>query len=706
MHLEWDASLRRGALVRMTSIGQKLRAVLSAHRFRLWPWIAALGVMLIVRGQWLWFKNLDTVRPGGISVLEGMLLLLISLRLEAFLPAGMLLIELSAGSRYRWSWRLLITPGGIALCVYAGWHAYPERTLVWDVLLLWGLGICLTIVGLVPQGVAAAWWRTLLRSLRQEWRTWLMVAALCAAGFVVRTVRLRSMPYFMAGDEAQFGFEAVSLSDQLHWVYNPFQLGVWHHPRTVHTLMLVFIKLLGQTIAAARMPWAILGSLTIPAVYLMGRRMFDERIGLIAAAFMATFPLHVQFSRTAMDMTGDPLFIALALAFLTRALRDGNELEAALAGLCLGLSQYFYFAGRIAVPLVIAYVGLYALHGWRAVWERAKALVIVGAVAGAVVFPNFYAMYADKERSYSPRLDQVSIWSTGNLELAVRQDRLKEYWTDQIQQSFLAYVHFHDESDVYGRYNPALGWYAGVPFIVGLVVVLRRWHDPRFLVMALWAAGTAFLGGTLLVDPPHYPRYINVTPGLAVLVAFGLVALGIVLLDLAESVFGLLSHIRPIRGLTATQRWLLPVVLGLLLALANERSYVIDYLPQTPRLLYGETTVELNELADILDSFNGQYRVVRFSSLDFDMNGTDLLRYRTPKNVGIEYEGSIFRWHEVLSAGQYAFVIAPGRFDEVAEQLLDQFPDGMLREYLNERTQQPLVYIYFAAVPQIGEAKS
>ncbi|HVO71872.1 MAG TPA: glycosyltransferase family 39 protein, partial [Aggregatilineaceae bacterium] len=461
-------------------------------------------------------------------------------------------------------------------------------------------------------------------------------------------------------------------------------------------------KLMGQTVAAARMPWAILGALTVPAVYLMGQRLFDRRVGLIAAAVMATFPLHIQFSRTAMDMTGDALFITLTLAFLTRALRDGDELEAALAGLCLGLSQYFYFAGRIAAPLMIAYIGLYALHNRRAVWKRAGALLITGVVAGVVVFPNLYATAMDKARSFSPRLNQVSIWSTGNLEMAARQDRLRQYWTDQIQRSFLAYVHFQDESDVYGRYNPVLGWYAGVPFMVGLAVVLRRWRDPRFLVLALWAAGTASLGGTLLVDPPHYPRYVNVTPGLAVIVALGVIAMGLILSDLADSLISLLSRLVVVEGLAPTPKWLLPVNLGLLLALANERSYALDYLPKTPRLLYGEATVELNEVADILVSLHGQYRVAPFSSLRLDMDGTDLLRYRTPKNVGIEYHKSLSRWSEVLSPGPYAFVIAPDRVDEVAAQLVYQFPDGQLREYTNERTHQPLVYVYFAAVPDIG----
>src|SRR5690606_914795 len=151
----------------------------------------------------------------------------------------------------------------------------------------------------------------------------------------------------------------------LDWVTNPFKYGVWHHPLLYHTMVAVAIEALGQTVAASRIVSALLGALTVPAVYLMGRRMIDPRVGLTAAIFLVGFPFHVQFSRTGMNMVGDPLFAALMFAFLTRALRDNDAMEAALAGLALGLSQYFYFAAKLVPLLVVAYVGLVALGGWR-----------------------------------------------------------------------------------------------------------------------------------------------------------------------------------------------------------------------------------------------------------------------------------------------------------------------------------------------------
>ncbi len=144
----------------------------------------------------------------------------------------------------------------------------------------------------------------------------------------MRLALLDTIPSIQAGDEAQIG-RKISVARDTGWRYSPFAMGIWHHPRTVHTLMAVSIELFGQTKAAARLPWALLGALTVPAVYFLARTLGGRRVAWAAALFMLTFPAQVQFSRTGMDMTGDPLFAALALALLARALRSGDRLDRA-----------------------------------------------------------------------------------------------------------------------------------------------------------------------------------------------------------------------------------------------------------------------------------------------------------------------------------------------------------------------------------------
>lgn len=672
------------------------RAHVRQHLPYLKPWAGVSGVLLIALGQWLWFEHPWTSRPGLWAVVPGVLLVIWSFRAGDLETENLSQIDGDCAAARGPAWKLPFAVAGIALVGYTGWRAQAEVNTVWDLLLLWGCGIWLTVYGLVPTDAARRWRERVGRSLHEERVTWLAVGSLFAAGLIVRVAWLETQPYIMAGDDAAFAIQSVHLKDKLDWVTNPFKYGVWHHPLLYHTMVAVAIEALGQTVAASRIVSALLGALTVPAVYLMGRRMIDPRVGLTAAIFLVGFPFHVQFSRTGMNMVGDPLFAALTFAFLTRALRDNDAMEAALAGLALGLSQYFYFAAKLVPLLVVAYVGLVALGGWRRLRRRAGVLAVAAIVASVTVFPNLYSVYMDKERPISPRLAQVSVWETGAAESAARDGRLATFWSGQIRRGVMAFVQVLDESDVYGRYNPVMGWFGGVPLLVGLALALRKLRDPRFAILILWVLGTGLMGGALLIDPPHYPRYVSATPAMSVLVGLGVVGIGGVIRDVLGRIPGV-----PWR---AGRRWtaLLPVGLALALATVDLCTYVFDNLPR--RLVYGETTVQLNEVADILDTFDGRYRVWTFSSLELDLQGTDLLDYLSPENIGQEYPGEITRWPEVLREdnGPHAFLIAPGRFGEVAEDLVSALPGGEMRTYINRRTGAPLVYCYFVSLERAG----
>jgi 4-amino-4-deoxy-L-arabinose transferase-like glycosyltransferase len=648
------------------------------------------GVAFIALGQWLWFEHQGSAAPGVWAVVPGIILVIAAARSDDFQAESRSPFSENTETRPRLTWKLPFAGVGLALVVYTGWRALAEDNTVWDLLLLWGCALWLTVYGLVPTGAARRWRRAVGRSLRDETSTWLAVGGLFALGLVVRFAWLETQPYIMAGDDAAFAIQSVNLKDTLHWVTNPFKYGVWHHPLLYHTMVAAAIDVLGQTVAASRIVSALLGALTIPAIYLMGRRIIDHRVGLVAAIFLVGFPFHVQFSRTGMNMVGDPLFAALAFAFLTRALRDNDAMEAALAGLALGLSQYFYFAAKLVPLLVVAYVGMVCLRDWRRVRTRAGVLAITAIVAGAVVFPNLYSVFMDKERPISPRLAQVSVWETGAAKMARQNGQVGEFWGNQIRRGVMAFVQVLDESDVYGKYNPVLGWFGGVPFIAGLALAIRRWRDPRFSILALWVLGTGLMGGALLIDPPHYPRYVSATPALGLLVGMGIVAIGDAICAAA--------HIPGAAG-RLNGRW---VTVGLALALVTAElgAYVFDNLPR--KLVYGETTVQLNEVADILDTLEGRYQVWTFSSIYLDLRGTDLIDYLSPDNAGQEFPGEIALWREVIppEGGEHAFVIAPARFEEVGEALVTALPGGEMRRYDNRRTGAPLVYVYFVTGTQ------
>lgn len=652
------------------------------------PAVVLVAAGLLAIGQWLWYREVSAFWPGALVAGPGLLLAMWAAR-----PARMARSQVTGASLQHsgrlLSLRLILAAAGIALCVYIGWSAVQQQRPVWTYLAGWGAGIGLTIAGLVPRSEVYAWARGVRASFRTEPRTWRWLGALFLAGLTVRGAYLESVPYLMAGDEAQFAYEAVSVARNLDWRYSPFEMGIWHHPRTVHTLMAVSIDLLGQTKAAARLPWALFGALTVPAVYWLGRSLIHRRVGWAAAIFMATFPVHVQFSRTGMDMTGDPFFAALAVGLLARSLRRGNRMDAALAGLTGGLAQYFYFAGR----LVLLVLGIYAIasliHAPRRAGRQIGVLLVAGVVLAAVVFPYSYAAYRDTTRPSSPRLDAVGVWQTGAAADAAAEGRARAFWTAQLHGGLMAYLQVPDKSAIYGPYGALLGWFAGVPFLLGVAVSARRWRDPAHLILLAWVAGTAILGGMLLIDPPHYPRYISATPPLAVLVGIGLVTLGAALARALAAG----DALRP--RAVVVLRQTLPVLLAVSLAAANLGFYIFDYVPR--KLWYGERTVRLNEVVQIAATFNGAYRVHTLSSENLDMNSTDLLRYLTAQNAGVEYTGEVDHLPVGLDPGWHAFVVAPERLADLY-RLTARIPGGELRQYANPRTYEPLVYTYVVQI--------
>lgn len=652
------------------------------------PWPVLIGAGLIALGQWVWYQDPTVFWDGALLAGPGMLLVLAGARparLGAHHVGKAPDVALRAGVSSRW----LLAALGIALSVYAGWSGVEKQHPVWAYLALWLGGVGLTIAGLVPWASASAWAARLRASVRDERRTWLLLGALLAGALAVRLAFLETVPAIQAGDEAQFATEAVSIARDTDWHFSPFQMGIWHHPRTVHTLMAVSIELLGQTKAAARLPWALFGALSVPAVYVLGRTLAGQGVGWAAALFMLTFPAHVQFSRTGMDMTGDPFFAALTLALLARALRTGDRMDAALGGAAGGLTQYFYFAGRIVPLLMAGYVALALIRSPRRMRQRLGALAVGAVVFGVTVFPYFYGAARDTSRPLNPRLNAVGVWQTAAAEQAQADGRLGEFWANQLHRGLMAYVQTSDESDVYGRYGALLGWFAGVPFLVGVAAAVRCWRSPDALILPIWALAVATFGGVLLIDPPHYPRYIIATPALAVLVGIGVVTLGQALARALASG----AALRP-RAVGQLRRGL-PVLLAIGLMLANFIVYVFDYLPRP--LLYGERTTQLNDIAAILDTFDGRYEVHTLSALDLSMSGTDILRYLTPENAGVEYTGSGDDPPDGLAPGPHAFVIAPARLQEF-HRLAVWLPGGQLRQYINPRTGRPLVYVYLVEV--------
>lgn len=358
-----------------------------------------------------------------------------------------------------------------------------------------------------------------------RWHVGLIVVML--AGLVVRLWSLEDgMRMFL--DELNFAHSARVIDERLFEVHllQPFHFQVafpWHYNYALY----VSTEWFGRSFFGLRLPSVLIGVLTIPAVALLGRHLFGRGTALIAAALLATFPPHVHFSRLALNNIVDPLFGTLALAFLAAGLRAGRTRDFALAGVALGLTQYFYEGGRLLYPLLVI--------AWLAVvWVgrrgpgggvRLRPLVVMVIAAVIIGAPVYYALVG-YEWSFTTRLDMVGLSDDYWFQLRHQQigSDMLNFFVTHVSKTALVYTHQLDLPYVFLYYGGQQAMIVAplIPlFLLGLAVCLWRWRSAGASLLLLWLAGTS-AGSILMIESAVYTRYVVAFPALALLLALGL----------------------------------------------------------------------------------------------------------------------------------------------------------------------------------------
>jgi len=124
------------------------------------------------------------------------------------------------------------------------------------------------------------------------------------------------------------------------------------------TITAAVVRELSGMYLAGRMIALFLGLSTVYLVYLIGKRAYGNKIGLLAALMMAIAPIHVMHSKfIAVDVPAT-FFIALTLVFAFRIPQENHRLrDYALAGLFSGLAAATkYNACLIMLTPIVAHL--------------------------------------------------------------------------------------------------------------------------------------------------------------------------------------------------------------------------------------------------------------------------------------------------------------------------------------------------------------
>jgi 4-amino-4-deoxy-L-arabinose transferase-like glycosyltransferase len=202
-------------------------------------------------------------------------------------------------------------------------------------------------------------------------------------------------------------------------------------------LLALWIRIAGISEIAVRFPSAVAGTLSIPLVYMLGRRLAGPTTGLLAAGLLAISPYHVWYSQEA-KMYAVVVLVALASTYsLVMALEENLALWWAAYALVTTLMFYTH----VATVLVFVAQTLYVVLARRAWPGRERGWLIAAAVLTLPYVP--VALWAIRVVSGEVATWQpdVSLWDAAEIfgiKFAINRYEIDLQWRAAVLYALLA----------------------------------------------------------------------------------------------------------------------------------------------------------------------------------------------------------------------------------------------------------------------------
>lgn len=358
---------------------------------------------------------------------------------------------------------------------------------------LWFLALCLSILALwlrFPQ-VNALPARIQAFISQDEWKPtiirWtLLVLGVAALVIFFRLYRIADVPAEPFSDHAEKILDVYGITQGQTAIFFPRNTGREAF-QMYWTVLVARIFGTGLSFLTLKLGTVILGLLTLPYIYLLGKELGSHRVGLLALLFFGIAYWPNVISRAGLRFTLYPLFLAPTLFYLFRGIRKQNRNDFILSGFFLGLGLHGYSPFRIVPFIILVAIGLFLLHNRsknnlrRSIWW----LALVGFTALVIFLPL--------ARYMTENLEGFSYRAVSRL-ADVEQPLPAPVWQVFFSNLWNSLRMFNwDDGDIWVNsipHRPALDVVSGVFFLFGILLLLvryirqRNWLD-LFLLLSI-----------------------------------------------------------------------------------------------------------------------------------------------------------------------------------------------------------------------------
>ncbi|MEA2113547.1 MAG: glycosyltransferase family 39 protein [Patescibacteria group bacterium] len=405
--------------------------------------------------------------------------------------------------------------------------------------------------------------KSIKMSFLKKNKTIILLLLILFVAVFFRVWHLDSAPPGLYPDEAMNANNALeSLNDNQFKLFYPENNG----REGLYIWFVAFIfKIFGPSVWSFRLASAVLGILTIPALYLLTKELFhpfprhredssphschrerplgarqsrfisiqyfNEKIALLSAFFLSISFWHVNFSRIGFRAILVPLLMCFSFYFLLRAFRKNNLPNYILAGIFFGLGFYSYIAFRAAAiflgivllarmisywqkrrPISINWPNLwnkiYLKDGW---WKVDVFLIIILLVALPM---GFY--FLQNPQDLTGRTGGVSVFSAEQPLIELGKSAVKVFFMFNV---FGDWNWWHNYAG-----SPMLAWPIGILFILGIISAVKKLFLPekeRSIFLLSWFAIMLLPAVLTYEGMPHALRAIGIIPVVCILSSLG-----------------------------------------------------------------------------------------------------------------------------------------------------------------------------------------
>jgi len=384
------------------------------------------------------------------------------------------------------------------------------------VITLWQLGFgWLGVVLLIAVWSVSTSWPPLewpdRMSLTPLKSLFVLAVALAVAG-LLRIAWLNDYPTGLFRDEARHGGLAWRILAGEWMVYSPLA----NLPAGYFYVSAIPIALFDASAWSIRISAAVVGTISVLAMFWMLRPHLGAMFALWASVLLATLLWHVGLSRIGFPATMGPLLTMIAVGAWLRIPQAKWPIALAVcAGIATGLMLMVYHSARL-MPFVVALTIFLVLWQRRWSWRSVlPALVIYAGVTLLIASPILWYALTQPD-NYMRRIGVTSIMSDAHIRGLPVWIALFENVHAYIGMLFVA----GDRNPRHFNLGaPQLNFVEALSFIVGMMWLWTQ-HRP-WLVWLLGWLGIGLLSGVLSVDAPHALRTVESIVPIVIIVAAG-----------------------------------------------------------------------------------------------------------------------------------------------------------------------------------------